>query len=169
MKSGVDFMGYIAMANFQSMVYDDFTGVLAAFIISIILFFAMMIYYKIRILRLEQYIDYLKDQNKAMSEVGQIAKKIEEDLYKNEPRANNFEDEQEQKAIISYEELLVKEKPIDPYRKPVVEPSYTAPKPIEQIKLVPQDIREQAIKEKPVVRENQEFLNSLKSLRSNLK
>lgn len=166
-------MAYIGKVIFQEMVLDDFTAILAAFVISVILFLAMMIYYKIRILKLEQYIEYLKEQNRAAMEVGQIARKIEEDLTSNRvvPKTASFEDEQETKAIISYDELLKKETKEDyPYKKPeVVVPVYSNVDTEKQIKLVSPEIRESAIKEKPIVRENKEFLNSLVNLRSNLK
>lgn len=170
MKNGVDCMGIIDEVRVQQILSENYIYVLGAFGLIVLLFIIMMIYYKVRVKRLEQYIDYLKDKIKTVSDVEQIAKKIGDDLANGEKRTANFEDEQENKAIISYQELLKKEKAFDPYAKPEIKVStITDEKPPEPIKVVPDIIREQAIKEKPVVYQNQEFLNSLKDLRTKLK
>ena len=169
-------MTYILSSDFSNIANSDAIYFLIAFVIAVVLFFAMMVYYKIRVARLEQYAEYLKEQNNTIPEVSSIARKIEDNLQQPIVKATNFEDEQEEKAIISYQELLKKEKPIEPsyndqnvYKNEFVEQMRKIPDTEEQMKRVSEEIRRETIEERPVVRENKEFLNSLVSLRRNLK
>lgn len=166
MRNGVDNMFYIGVIKLPEVLNND-AYILAIFAILGILFLIMIIYYQLRMSKLENHIRYLDSQTKAPVEVEQIAKKIGEDIISTEVKVSNFEDEQEQKAIISYEELLKKQKPIEFYQKP--EDTVLRTKPVDVLSAVPSDVREQAIKEKPVIRRNQEFLSTLINFRSRLK
>ena len=136
---------YVGAVLFEGLEIDSLTAVLGAFIVSIVLFVAMMIYYKLRVSKLEQYVEYLKEHGKVASDVSMIAKKIESDIRNGDVKAPHFEVEQEEKAIISYQELLTKEKKKSPYLEPAADealfsssyektrPVYSSVAPIEKV------------------------------------